>query len=213
MRLSDEEIISIVEPHKQTFTLCWRGAFHDYSTKYDETRIVHSPLTRALLLRDHCLDHVRRNFSDRPHVTFAEKSNGLFCVEMSGEPLGIDGSVAARLKKLKPNMLTSNPPTRQSMLWDSQGPVFGVPTQLELFGTPIAIPRAEPVHINIGYLPNPLWTDFDGVFATMPNGKRSIKWFIKISDDPADGQPVIEMPIEPLPDQPRRVRIKKRDAQ
>jgi hypothetical protein len=211
--LSDDEIISIVEPHKQTFTLCWRSAFFDYATKYDETRIVHSPLTRALLLRDHCLDHVRQNFADKPYVTFVEKPNGLFCVEMSGRHLGIEGSVAARLKKLKPNMLTSNFPTRQSGLWDTQGPVFGVPAQLELFGTPIAIHHYEPAHINIGYLPNALWTDLEGVYATMPNGKRSIKWVVKISDDPSDGQAIIEMPIEPLTDKTKRVRVKKKDAQ
>src|SRR5947209_460314 len=189
--LSDEDIKKIVDQYKPTFTQCWRDAFNTYATKYDETKIDHSPLARAILLRDHCVANAIRAFADIPHTT-AKKANGLFFIELSGEPLGLDGSVAARLKKFNQNMRTSNIPTRQSTMFDEQRPVLAMAVQLQLYGEPLTIRDTEPTHINIGYLPNTLWTGVEGVYANMPNGKRSIKWVYKISDDD-DQAIVIEM--------------------
>jgi hypothetical protein len=197
--LSDADIKRIIEPHKVTFTQCWRDAFTDYRTKYKKTRPVHSPLARAVLLRDHCVDHVVRAFDGNPIVT-CRVVNGLFRVEISGATVGVKGSITCRMKKLNRKMLTSNIPTQQALDFEQQKPL-----QYELFGEPLT--KDQPVHINIGYWPNKLWTEPEGVYSTLPNGRLSIKWALKISDDEATT--VIEMPIEQKRDEPKRVTLKR----
>lgn len=208
--LTVEDIQKIVDPHKPTFTQCWRDAFNTYNTKYIETRIDHSPLARALLLRDHCVANAIRSFANTPYSD-CRKVSGLFCVQLSGEPVGVDGYIAARLKKFKPNMLTSSNTTRQSENFEKNLPVITIAKQLELYGEPLTPSKVEPTHITIGYLHNEMWTDIEAVYATSTHGYQSLRWVYKISDDPADGQAIIiEMPIEPIPDQPSRVRVKKK---
>lgn len=210
--LTDEEIKKIVEHYQMPFTECWSEAFKDYATKYAETRHVHSPLTRACTIRDHCIDHVQRKFANDESVNCDKKTNGLFVVFIDGSPLGIAGSVAARLKKLDEKLLASNIPTKQSVAFDEQRPVFATAHQLDLFGFPLTSVKVEPAHINIGYLPDNFWMSFEGVYATLPNGKRSIKWFVNLSDAAQIlAAPIIEMKIEPKPSPQirKRVRVKR----
>lgn len=199
--LSDDEVKKIIEPHKGTFTRCWRDAFSDYSRLYKKTRHVHSPLARAVLLRDHCVDHVLRAFADDPDVV-CRVVNGLFRVEIAGGSAGVAGSITCRLKKLNRKLLTSNIPTQQALDFEQQQPLQG-----ELFGESLTVER--PVHINIGYWPNDLWTEPEAVYTTLPNGRRSIRWAFRISDDEDGSKVVVEMPIEPLPDERKRVSPKK----
>jgi hypothetical protein len=213
---SDDDVKRIVEPHFPIFVASWKGAFTDYRTKYDETRMVHSKIARAILLRDHCIDHIKRNFHGVMHVEIMER--GLMClVVMSGKHLGLDLYAAARLKKFNPNMLTSNIPTKQSGNFAEQKPVV-TEFQGELFGEPITEMKKEPVHLNIGYQPNHLYTDVEGVYMAMPNGKRSVKWFVKISDGKDDEGMVFSMPITSLPPVPPqesgqpKVRVKKKNS-
>ena len=212
MVLSEDEIKQIVNSYKDVFTQCWRSGFTEYVTKYQETRLIHSPLARAVLIRDHCIDQVKRSFASHPHVSLKTK-NGLFVVEMSGIPVGINGSIVAKLKKLNPRMLASNIPTNQSLAFDEQKVLISIPVQLPLFGEPITIVHDEPTHINIGYLPDNLWLMFEGVYVTLPNGKGSIKWFSKISDDVLSNEvPVIVMPVQRVTNKPKRVHVKKQSG-
>jgi hypothetical protein len=197
--LSDSEIKKIIEPRKATFTQCWRDAFDDYRKKYKKTRHVHSALARAVLLRDHCVDHVVRAFEGDADV-ICRVVNGLFRVEISGASVGVKGSITCRMKKLNRKFLTSNIPTQQALNFEQQTPL-----QYELFGE--AITKEQPVHINIGYWPNKLWTEPEGVYSTLPNGRLSIKWALKISDE--ESTTVIEMPIETKREEPKRVSLKK----
>lgn len=209
----DDDVKKIIEPHYPIFVASWKDAFADYRTKYDETRPVHSKIARAMLLRDHCVDHIKRNFAGNPQIEIVERGL-LLLVVISGKSLGIDEYVAARLKRFNANMLTSNIPTKQASNFAEQKPVL-TNYQMELFGEPVTAIKKEPVHLNVGYHPNTLYTDVDGVFVTMPNGKRSIKWFVKISDGETDEGMVFHMPITPMPPQEpgqTRVRVKKKNS-
>jgi hypothetical protein len=199
--LSDDDVKKIIEPRKATFTNCWREAFGDYVRLYRKTRPVHSPLARAVLLRDHCVDHVTRAFANDPEVQ-CRVVNGLFRVEISGASVGVAGGITCRLKKLNRKFQTSNIPTQQALDFERQ-----VPLQGELFGEPLT--KERPVHINIGYWPNELWTEPEAVYTTLPNGRRSIKWAFKISGDDEASRVVIEMPIQTVADEPKRVSLKK----
>src|ERR1041384_5628322 len=160
--LSDDDIKKIIEPRKAKLTQAWRDAFSDYIRLYKKTRPVHSKLARAVLLRDHCVDHVTRAFTDDPEVEF-KTINGLFRIEISGAAVGVAGSITCRLKKLNRKFQTSNIPTQQALDFERQ-----VPLQGELFGEPLT--KEKPVHINIGYWPNDLWTQPEAVYTTLPNG-------------------------------------------
>lgn len=212
--LSDDDVKKILKPHHSRYSNSWRGAFTDYATKYVETRPIHSKLARAIILRDHCIDHVKRNFADRigVDVEIVEEGN-LFLVVMSGKLVGIDDTVAARLKKFNDKMLTSNIPTKQANNFNDQKPVVTF-YQPSLFGEPLIAPKREPVHVNVGYRPNDVYTDVEGVYATRPNGKRSIQFFVRIDNDEGTQAVVIEMPLEQPPQEPRsnQVRIKKKST-
>src|SRR5689334_23219811 len=122
LMLSDDEVKKIIEPRKARFTQCWRDAFWDYGRLYKKTRPVHSPLARAVLLRDHCVDHVLRAFAEDQDVV-CRVVNGLFRVEISGASVGVAGSITCRLKKLNRKLLTSNITTQQVLDFEQQRPL------------------------------------------------------------------------------------------
>jgi hypothetical protein len=98
--MTDDEAQAIAKHFEGPLTGCWSAAFEDYANKYVETRPIHSPRSRASLLHDHCIHHIQILCADNPHVMFPPKKQGLFTVELSGKPLGIDGVLLGRFKKL-----------------------------------------------------------------------------------------------------------------
>src|SRR5262249_13992054 len=159
------------------------------------------------ILRDHIVYHARQLFGGEPGVTIFEKPNGLFCIEISGEPAGIDGSIAIRFKKLNSKHLASNVETKQALRFDEQLAVFQAPMQLSLFAEMIESRPREPLHLNAGYVPNELWTNFDGLFLTCPDGKHSISWMLNIESG-ASGAEVIQIPVETEISEPVRRRVR-----
>jgi hypothetical protein len=205
-QMTDEEIQAIAKFYEEPLTKSWAGAFEDYATKYPDTRHIHSPRSRASILHDHCVFHVQVFCANNPDITFPPKKRGLFTIELSGVPLGIDGAILARFKKLTERLLTSNISTAQVRKFNNQQPLE---VQLDLFGFPLI--DIEPPHINIGYLPDEFWTGLEAVYATMPNGSHALQWFIKLSDDKGASQtPIIHMPLTTsTPAQSRRVTPKR----
>lgn len=85
-------------------------------------------------------------------------------MELSGEPLGIDGNVLIRFKKLNENMLTSNIPTKQTEAFNLQRPLE-FPVQQNLFGIPLTFKQEDSPHVNIGYLPDKFWLNYQSLFS------------------------------------------------
>lgn len=211
--LTKDDVEAIVKPHYDRIIKTYQDAMEDYSKHYNDTRHIHSPITRANLFRDHVVDHARRNFTDVAGADPRDKSNGLFYIELDGKAVGIDGSVAMRFKKLNKKLLTSNVPTRQSNAFNAQLPVCGSMIQGELFGVPIVMHRPEPTHVNAGYLPNELWTVIESLFVTCPNGKYKLEFFLKVYNEQAGTQATVyELPVTPeIQPTRKRVRPKKKD--
>jgi len=205
LKMTDAETQAIARHYEKQFTEGWGNAFKDYASEYPTTRHIHSPRSRASILHDHCVHHIQAIFADNPDVGFPPKKRGLFTVELSGKPIGIDGKVLARLKKLNESFLTSNISTAQVRAFNDQQ---SMEIQGELFGFPLI--EVEPPHVNIGYMPDKFWMSARGVYATMPNGSHALHWYMKFTDGRDDEQnPIIDIPIQPVQPQVRRVVAKR----
>lgn len=199
--MTDDEAQAIAKHFEIPLTQCWASAFDDYSQLYGATRHMHSPRSRASLLHDHCIHHIQLLCSGNPDITFPPKRQGLVTVPLSGKPLGIDGILLGRFKKLNQRLLASNIQTQQTRDFNDQQPM-GV--QGELFGFPLV--EREPPHINIGYLPDKFWMSMEAVYATMPNGSHALQWFVQLSDGrDTQSTPIIDMPVTPATPTQRRV--------
>lgn len=172
----------------------------DYSSNYTETRHIHSRRTRANLLRDHVVDHARVIFDNRQAegIYVIETPNGLFCVKFDGKALGIEGCIIVRFKKLDKRKQTRNILTKQAINFSEQKVIVLV-VQPRLLG--LVWHHDEPekthAHLNAGYIPNDLWTDFEGLFVTFPNGRYSIEWFVNMVDEETGERTgVIELPLQ-----------------
>jgi hypothetical protein len=208
--LLQSQVEEILKPYFTTFAECFRGGMADYSTKYTDTRIVHSARTRANIFRDHVVDHARRNFEGKEFARPVETPNGLFCIEIDGKGSGIDGRLLIRFKKLNKKLLASNVLTKQAADFNEQKDVFSQPVQMPLFDGLSKVEFSLPTNLNAGYIPNELWTGLEGMFVTCPNGKRSIAWFANIGDSTsADRQGcLIPLPIETTVEESARQRVR-----
>lgn len=204
------QVEEILKPYLMIFAECFRGGMADYSTKYIETRMVHSARTRANIFRDHVVDHARRNFAGKEFVRSVETANGLFCIEIDGEGSGIEGRLLIRFKKLNGKLQASNVLTKQAVDFNDQKEVLPQPVQMSLFGDLSKVKLPLPTNLNAGYIPNELWTGLEGMYLTCPNGKRSIAWFANIGGTAGEGQQgrLIPLPIETTVEEPERQRVR-----
>jgi hypothetical protein len=207
--LSKDEVERIVKRFYPNVIASFSGGLEDYSKYYNETRHIHSPRTRANIFRDHVVDHVKRNFAGINDVTPVEKANGLFYLEISGEQVGVKGAVAMKFKKVNAKLLASNVSTKQADNFNSQLPVCETLQQLDLFGNHIIVQRPEPTHINAAYLPNDLWTDFEGLFITCPDGKYKLAFSLEVdSNNAAAAGVVVDLVPVPSQDMPSKRRVR-----
>ena len=197
--LSQIEIETILKPNETKFEEVFYNTWQDYNNEYNNIRHIHSKRTRASLLRDHAVFHAKNIFSNTNSngIEIVEKNNGLFLLEFSGEPFGLDGCVQMRLKKLNDNLLTSNVPTKQSRNFNSQQ-IVDFRSQPSLFGEPPKV--FYPANVNLGYVAHPTFTGYSGLYITYPNGERSIGWFMRIGNA---GENELGLGISNQPDEPQ----------
>lgn len=169
MSISSEEAKLILEPHVENLQMCVSMGLKEYSDAYSGYRSLHSPWTRASLVRDHIVEQVKKVFDEIEGIKIIQK-RGLLLVS-------IEGKLLLRFKKFDRRMLTRNNPTQQAFRFSEQLSIPGFP------------PAAT--NINVGYMPNELWTDVFKVLITCPNGSASINWYIDITSDVKSVSPLV----------------------
>ena len=161
MSVSSEEAKLILAPHLDNLQICVSRGLQEYCSAYPSVRHLHSPWSRATLVRDHIVAQVRKAFEEVEGIKIIQKQ-GLFL-------LSIEGKLLLRFKKFNRKMLTRNHPTQQAFRFSEQLSIPGFP------------PAAT--NINVGYMPNDLWTDALKVLITCPSGSSSINWYIDITSN------------------------------
>ena len=159
MNLTADQARTILAPYIDTLESCVTSGVGEYNDFYASQRHVHSPHSRAMLIRDHIVNQVRKNFDGLEGVKIVKK-NGLFL-------LSIHNQLFLRFKKMNGRMLTRNLPTRQSCRFSEQ-------LSFEGFYTSIT-------NLNVGYIPNDVWTRPSKVIITCPDGIKSNKWYMDIT--------------------------------
>lgn len=213
--MTEDQIRQILDSQMERLEQCFRGGLADYLKHYNGLGHIHSKITQANLLRDHIVDHAKNIFSGKTDegIYLREMSNGLFCVEMSGKPFGIDDAIWIRFKKLSKKLLTANIPTGQALNFNAQRPVAIKAGQLQLPGVDWGLkPSIEPDHLNAGYVLNDLRTGFDGLFITFPTGKSSMAWYANIGKRGSQRQAtVVPIPVGTTIQQKPTVRVRAKE--
>jgi hypothetical protein len=176
MSISKEKVLAILDLYMPRMADCIMAGWNDYATIYAPQHHIHTPRTRASIIRDHIVAHVRETFDNVRNVVIIDKRSGLFCLE-------VKGLVVVRFKKLNEQMRTSNIPTQQALAFEQQMSLPDIPH--------------DAAHINAGYSPDKLWTNLKGIFIAAPNGKK-IDWFVEIGDN-GKAMPVVELFVQPTP--------------
>ncbi|NTW73002.1 MAG: hypothetical protein HGA49_12270 [Eubacteriaceae bacterium] len=159
MTVSAESALDILTPYIETFQNGILAGFHEYTEQYGHLRHKHSAHARAIIIHDHILHYLKSAFSGVDGVR-CFKHNGL-------DLIGIDSNLFIRVKKMNNNMHTSNIPTRQSVNFSGQ-------LSFEGFSNIIT-------NINLGYIPNDVWTQPKRILITCPNGNTLITWYLDIT--------------------------------
>lgn len=171
MTVSQSEAERTLEPHLCAIAECIYSAFSEFESGHG-SEADWSPRTRASMMHDLMVKHVKRRFDGAPSVRWFTR-RGLFHLE-------IDGSFWLRFKKLDRNMRSSSIPTLQALS-------FLNVLQLELPGMPSPVSR-----LTAGYVLNPLRTAIEGAYVTCPLGSE-IGWFIELAQRPSEK--IIEMGV------------------
>lgn len=124
-RLTRAEAESLLKPHYERFHSCVRPAWDDYISKYPpEVRMIHTPRTKANILRDHMVERARQAFENVPNVRLLTQ-RGYFLVHVEGKAL-------LRFKKLGKNRRSRNYPTKQAIAFMDNLPLDGIPESTRL---------------------------------------------------------------------------------
>jgi hypothetical protein len=224
--LTQNEIEILILPYKEIIEKIHYTALEHFINCYSEDKHKLRKTSIANVLRDFIVYEAKVKFGELKDesVQIIEKANGTFFIEVSGHRKGIEGSVIARFKKVNKQLLTANIPTKASINFNTQRSV-GYLSQPYLDGEDWQKPpkTLHPSNINIGYLPNELGTDLNGIFLTYPNGQRSIAWFVSMLESKADlenisfenvtkSSQIVVFPVETTFEEkkPRRVFAKKK---
>jgi len=179
------DVMEMVNPYLVRLKKCISLGWSDYWDLYRAVLHEHSKIARAVLIRDHIVGRVRREFDSDNSVRILEKKNGLFLLEICKK-------VLVRFKKFDSKKLSSNIPTKQSSMFLRQLTIPG-------FGK-------DRINLNAGYTPTYDWASIDGIFITHPNGINRISWFVDLGEM-VPVQSVVEIFPSPEPAK-ERVRLK-----
>jgi hypothetical protein len=161
MSISSEDAKAILAPHISSLQSCVVSGLDEYNRHYGPIRHVHSPHARAMIIRDHIIFSVKKEFDEVSGVRILNK-RGLFL-------LLINEKLLLRFKKLNNRMLARNYPTKQARKFSEQLSFDG-------FFVPVT-------NINVGYIANDLFTSPEKVVVACPNSMSSNEWCIDITPD------------------------------
>ena len=139
----------------QDFVTCYETAWENYKQVVRPLAPAALPKSIANIYREMVIEEVRNRIVNQPGVVVSEPFDRFL--------LEIRETILVQFRKLGPDFITSNNPTRTSIDFDCQ---------LELPG--ITLPR-----VIAGYQPNPFWTEITGLFLVfnVGTGRGSNVWW------------------------------------
>ncbi len=159
MSLSSQEIHEIIMPYLEILQDGVLAGFEEYNDQYRVQRHKLSSHARAIIIHDHIVNYLKVSLSG---------FEGVRCFKHQGlELISIEGRVFIRVKKMNKNMQTCNIPTNQSTYFSSQLSFNGF--------------QQEITNINLGFIPNDVWTNPMRILITCPNGNTSNSWYFDIT--------------------------------
>jgi len=161
MAVSVDDAKRLLGPHLSTLKSCVDAGIEKFNVDHGSNRHYLSPHSRANIIRDLIIYHVRIAFESKDGVTIMERGR-LFLLNIGGE-------VLLRFKKMNERMLTSNIPTQQAQNFSRQQLSFG-------FLHPLT-------SINVGYIPNDVYTRPQRVIIACPSDMSSNHWYMDITEE------------------------------
>lgn len=169
--MEKDEILAELDPFLETMYSAIATGWNEYFSVYEENLYVHSACSRASLIRDHILKNVKSVFDSHDKVNFTEK-NRLCLMQV--------GAILLRFKKLNSKLIAANIPTIQAKSYSSQNQLPHIPAA---------------VHLNVGYLPNHLWTKMMGIYLTFPSRIDRVGWVVDLNGYLSKNASIIELPF------------------
>jgi hypothetical protein len=180
---SRAEASAFFAPYEADLVEVISAAWEDYQA-HEPLKHRHSARSRASIVHDNMVHHVKRVFEDVPEVTFVER-RGLFM-------LNFEDIFVLRFKKLDDRMLSSNIPTQQAL---------GYVCQLALPGMPAA------TKLQAGYQLDRSQTAIRAMLLTCPAGS-SLYWFLELTPQEPQELPVPDSTGPVAPPSTGRIRLK-----
>ncbi len=167
--IKKEDADKILSPYYEILKKCIFSGWQDYMENYSMSGYRYAIRTKACIIRDHIVGHIKDNFSNTPGVKPREFRDGLFLLE-------IEKRWNIRFKKLDCSLRPSNYPTIQTTMFNDQQ-LFKRGQQLVFEG--MDTPR--PVYLNAGYIPDRTWSYIESVHIAYPV-KKEIVWSIDLTN-------------------------------
>jgi len=163
MTLPSEEVLAIIKPYLETLRQCILMAWSDFNTECEGIRHKTTPTTRAAIVRDNMVYHVKRLFSDVQGVHYFQRGQLFLLI--------IKNQVCIKFKKLDNKLKPRHIPTQQALSYMNQ----------------LEIPGITPASNWIaGYRLDTLQAGIKDIFLTYPVGVTGIPWHLELT-------PIVEM--------------------
>jgi hypothetical protein len=184
MLLEKNDILRLIEPHYPNIVQLIQNASERLRFA-DKERHCLEKRTVANIYRDLAVDEARQVFSGKEShgISLLDLTDSSFYIEISGYPIGIQGAVWLRIKKINDEFLTSNIPTKKSNNYNSQKSIdFSRQPYLEGEEWGINEKILKPTYANIGHKWDETNTKIENLLVTVPETNNSLYWYEQIAD-------------------------------
>ena len=139
------------------FAQAWNMAWGDLMDRFNEPGWDNS--TRSHVIQMQAVSHARELFNGSPDVAYFTVNNRhVFQVRDNG---------LFKFKQLDQNHCSSNYPTPAAFEFENQGRLYGL---------------EDCQRFTVGFIPNPDWTDYVGIYITFPKALRQApNWVLDIT--------------------------------
>jgi len=183
---SKQDVEQVLEPLYSPIHSSFHSAFQQLKQATVDSWAIFTTRSRASSFRDYLVHDLTDAFEQYDNIHRIEQRGMVLWV--------IEEKVALRIKKLDDNLVSSNHYTQQSLDFVNQ--------QLLLPGID------EIIALNMGYVPNEIWTKIDGIYITCPLGTRKVLWAIDINDKIDSTQTTTALYVDDEDEEERRVRVR-----
>jgi hypothetical protein len=154
----NETILALITPYLEQIRQCIGLAWQDYNAECEGIRHKTTATTRAAIVRDNMVYHVKRLFSDIQGVDCFQRGQLFLLI--------IGNQVCIKFKKLGGNMKPRYIPTQQALSYMEQVEIPGIPQASRWVA---------------GYRLDELQTGIKNILLIYPMGAKSIPWYLELT--------------------------------